>query len=208
MALNVGHDFTQRWLQTPEVVRQTYMDDLARICTLLQADTDLDQWIEHDEKAQLRAQHVTQHAYEERKEQLREEARQRRQQALEDALATKRAHEQYSAMQLLEDEKNQYLQQTKWLIQQHDLLQQQTLAYSAKYHINPQLPTADYGNGRLFSVPDHQIQSELESVRLRLELEADLQIEKMVIEFRKKLQASAREEIRYLLDKSAFNQRK
>lgn len=208
MALNVGHDFTQRWLKTPEVVRQTYMDDLARICDLLQADTDLDQWIEHDDKAQVRAQHVTRCAYEDLKEQLREEARQRRQQALEHALAEKRALEQQYVADLIEDEKKQYFAQTEWLIQHKEHIQKQTIAYCAQYHINPQLPTVDYGNGRLFSVPDHQIQSELESVRLRLELEADLQIEQLVIEFRKKLQASAREEIRYVLDKSAFNHKK
>mgnify|MGYP006345765049 FL=1 len=208
MALNVGHDFTQRWLQTPEVVRQTYMDDLARICDLLQPDTDLDQWIRHDEKAQLRAQHVTRLAYDELKEQLREEARQRHQMALEHALAEKRSMQQQYAQQLLEDEKNQYIEQTQWLIQQRDVIQKQTLAYTSNYHINPQLPTVDYGNGRLFSVPDHQIQSELESVRLRLELEADLHIEQLVIGFRKKLQANAREEIRYILEKSHYSSEK
>lgn len=208
MSLNVGHDFTKRWLQTPEAVRQTYMDDLTRVCDLLQADTDLDQWIEVDDKAQLRSQQISLLAYEERKAQLREEARQRRQQALENALAEKRANEQHYAQQLLDDEKQQYHLQTEWLIQERENLKKQTIAYCAKYHINPQLPTVDYGNGRLFSVPDHQIQSELESVRLRLELEADLQIEQLVIEFRKKLQASAREEIRYVLDNSAFNHKK
>ena len=208
MALNVGHDFTQRWLQTPEVVRQTYMDDLARICDLLQPDTDLDQWIGHDEKAQLRAQHVTRLAYNELKEQLREEARQRHQMALEHALAEKRSMQQQYAQQLLEDEKNQYVEQTQWLIQQRDVIQKQTLAYTSNYHINPQLPTVDYGNGRLFSVPDHQIQSELESVRVRLELEAESMIEQAVTVFRAKLHAIAQDEIEYILKNSQFSDEK
>ena len=32
MALNVGPDFKQRWLNVPEAVRQTFIDDLGRVC--------------------------------------------------------------------------------------------------------------------------------------------------------------------------------
>ena len=46
MALNVGQDFKKRWLDTPEAVRQTFVDDLNRICDLLSPVTvSLTGWI-------------------------------------------------------------------------------------------------------------------------------------------------------------------
>ena len=44
MALNVGQDFKKRWLNTPEAIRQTYQEDLARICDLLQPQTSIQTW--------------------------------------------------------------------------------------------------------------------------------------------------------------------
>lgn len=41
MALNVGQDFKKRWLNAPEAVRQTYQEDLARICDLLLPQTSI-----------------------------------------------------------------------------------------------------------------------------------------------------------------------
>ena len=52
MALNVGQDFKNRWLNTPETVRQTYQEDLARICDLLLPQTLIQTWNYHEEKAQ------------------------------------------------------------------------------------------------------------------------------------------------------------
>ena len=46
MALNVGQDFKKRWLNTPETVRQTYQEDLARICDLLLPQTQIQTWIQ------------------------------------------------------------------------------------------------------------------------------------------------------------------
>ena len=47
--------------------------------------------------------------------------------------------------------------------------------------------------------------SELESVRIRLELEAETQIEQALAAFRAKLQAAAQEEIDYILNNSDFS---
>ena len=51
-------------------------------------------------------------------------------------------------------------------------------------------------------IEDQQILSELESVRLRLELEAETLIEQAVTTFREKLHAVAQDEIEYSLKNS------
>ena len=52
MALNVGPDFKQRWLNVPDAVRQAFIDDLSRVCDVLKPETGLHSWIEHDQRAQ------------------------------------------------------------------------------------------------------------------------------------------------------------
>lgn len=51
VALNVGPDFKQHWLEAPEAVRQTFMDDLNHICDLLQPETQTQLWLAADQKA-------------------------------------------------------------------------------------------------------------------------------------------------------------
>ncbi len=41
MALNVGPDFKQRWLNVPDAVRQAFIDDLSRVCDVLKPETGL-----------------------------------------------------------------------------------------------------------------------------------------------------------------------
>ena len=41
MALNVGQDFKQRWLDVPEAVRQAFSDDLHRVCNVLKPETNI-----------------------------------------------------------------------------------------------------------------------------------------------------------------------
>ena len=53
-------------------------------------------------------------------------------------------------------------------------------------------------------IDEQQILSELESVRLRLELEAESLIEQAVNVFRMKLHTLAEEEIDYILKNSSF----
>src|SRR5690606_20375137 len=104
VALNVGPDFKQRWLNVPEAVRQTFIDDLGRICDVLQPENNIEQWLEQDQKQQALSFERIEAAYAERKAQLIEEARIRKQQALEQALAKKRAAQQAYAEQLKQDE--------------------------------------------------------------------------------------------------------
>ena len=58
-----------------------------------------------------------------------------------------------------------------------------------------------FAKGRL-NIDDTQILSELESLRLRLELEAETVIEQTVNALREKLRAAAKEEIDYILKNS------
>ena len=75
---------------------------------------------------------------------------------------------------------------------------------SQRYSKNPEYPAIDFSNPRS-RIQDDEILSELESVRLRLELEAEVSIEDTVNTFRLKLQAAAKEEIDYILANSKFS---
>lgn len=82
MALNVGHDFKKRWLDAPEAVRQTFKEDLARICDLLQPQTPIQLWIEQDQQQQQHAHEKIEQAYAKLKAELIEQARIRKQRHL------------------------------------------------------------------------------------------------------------------------------
>ncbi len=207
VTLNVGQDFKKRWLDTPEAVRQTFVDDLSRICDLLSPVTDLSNWLNNDQRQMQVAQLKVEQAYADLKAQLIEEARLRKQLALEKSLAEKRALQHAYNLALIKDELLQFEQQKRTL---HGLRQQidsEILEYSEKYTKNPDTPAIDYANGH-FRIDDAQISSELESVRLRLELEAETQIEQAVAAFRQKLQIAAKEEIEYILANSSFSAEK
>lgn len=207
MTLNVGQDFKKRWLDTPEAVRQTFVDDLNRICDLLSPITDIPNWLDNDQRQMQVAQLKVEQAYADLKAQLIEEARLRKQLALEKSLAEKRAQQQAYNSALIKDELLQFEQQKHALqgLRQH--IDTEILQYSEKYTKNPDTPAIDYANGQ-FRVNDTQIISELESVRLRLELEAETQIEQAVEAFRAKLQTAAKEEIEYILANSNFSAEK
>ncbi|AXQ20930.1 hypothetical protein BEN71_01935 [Acinetobacter wuhouensis] len=207
MTLNVGQDFKKRWLDTPEAVRQTFVDDLNRICDLLSPVTDIPNWLDNDQRQMQVAQLKVEQAYADLKAQLIEEARLRKQLALEKSLAEKRAQQQAYNSALIKDELLQFEQQKNTLqgLRQH--IDTEILQYSEKYTKNPDTPAIDYANGQ-FRVDDTQIISELESVRLRLELEAETQIEQAVEAFRAKLQTAAKEEIEYILANSNFSAEK
>lgn len=72
--------------------------------------------------------------------------------------------------------------------------------YAARYQKNPD-QVFDFAKGRL-DINDTQILSELESLRLRLELEAETVIEQTVNALREKSRAAAKEEIDYILKNS------
>ena len=203
MALNVGPDFKQRWLNVPEAVRQTFIDDLGRICDVLQPDSNVQQWLEHDQKRQALSFERIETAYAERKAQLIEEARIRKQQALEHSLEKKRAEQQAYAERLQQDELRQFAAQAQTLALIRQTIDRDTQTYTSRYHKNPESAPFNFAKG--LSVSDQEMLSELESVRLRLELEAETQIEQAVAAFRAKLQAAAQEEIEYILKNSNFS---
>lgn len=200
MALNVGPDFKQRWLNTPEAVRQTFIDDLSRICEVLKPETTVEEWLVRDQQLQKESDRKIEAAYAQRKAELIEEARIRRQRALEKALAEKRAEEQAYAEQLRRDEERKFAEQTQKLAEMRHMLDTEVQDYAARYQKNPD-QVLDFAKGRL-NIDDTQILSELESLRLRLELEAETVIEQTVNTLREKLRAAAKEEIDYILKNS------
>lgn len=199
VALNVGQDFKQRWLEAPEAVRQAYLDDLHRIFDILKPEVQLQAWIERDKQEQQKSLQKIDVAYAELKAQLIEEARIRHQQALEKKLEDKRAEEAAFAKQLQLDEERKFAEQAKELqIIRQDLVQE-TQSYTNRYEKNPK-NIADN-----LSVKDSEMLSELDSVRIRLELEAESLIEQAVTVFRAKLHAATQEEIEYILKSSKFS---
>lgn len=203
MALNVGPDFKQRWLTAPEAVRQTFIDDLHRISEVLQPDSDLKRWVEYDQQQQQQSFQKIDQAYAELKIQLIEEARIRRQQMLEQRLAQQRADQAAYAQALYQDELQQFTAQTETLASLRTQLDQEILDYTARYQKNPENGSFNFAKG--VRIADEQILSELDSVRVRLELEAETRIEEAVQQFRSQLQAAAQEEIEYILKHSQFS---
>ena len=208
MALNVGQDFKKRWLNTPEAVRQTYQEDLARICDLLLPQTLIQTWVHHDEQAQRHSAQRIEKAYADLKAELIEQARIRKQLALEKALEEKRAAEAAYAAQLQADEERQFEQQTEHLAALRHHIDQEIADQTERYQVNPEQPSIDYAQAQHMVIKDEQIQSELESVRVRLELEAESMIEQAVTVFRAKLHAIAQDEIEYILKNSQFSDEK
>ncbi|MFK7254412.1 hypothetical protein ABBZ21_06935 [Acinetobacter baumannii] len=208
VALNVGQDFKKRWLNAPEAVRHAYQQDLARICDLLEPQTPIQLWVLNDEKAQLESQQNIERAYADLKAELIEQARIRRQLALEKALADKRAKEAAYAAELQADEVRKFSEQTEALQALRSHLEQEVAEQTARYQKNPETPAIDYSSDAKLSITDDQILSELESVRVRLELEAESLIEQAVTVFRAKLHAAAQEEIEYILKNSNFSDEK
>lgn len=203
MALNVGHDFKKRWLDAPEAVRQTFKEDLARICDLLQPQTPIQLWIEQDQQQQQHAHEKIEQAYAELKAELIEQARIRKQKALEHSLSQKREQHAQQIAALYADEVYQQQQQTHALMALRSQLHEEIEQLAARYSRNPEQATIDYS--RSSRISDSQIVSELESVRLRLELEADTLIEEAVNGFRAQLRKAAQDEIDYILQHSHFS---
>lgn len=204
MALNVGPDFKQRWLNVPEAVRQTFIDDLSRICDILKPETSLEEWQIRDQRLQQESERKIEEAYAQRKAELIEAARIRRQLALEQALADKRAAEQAAIAQLYQDEQRKFAEQTQALADINLSLKTEMQHYVARYQKNPE-HSFDFAQGRI-QIQDHTILSELESVRLRLELEAETVIEQTINALREQMRVAAQEEIDYILKNSEFSE--
>ena len=146
-------------------------------------------------------------AYVERKAQLIEDARLRHQRALEQSLAKKRAAQADYAQALQFDETRQFAEQTQTLSLIRQNLEREIQTYTARYHKNPEGAALNFAKG-MPSISDTAMLSELENVRLRLELEAETLIEQTVAVFRTKLQQASQEEIEYILKNSNFSTEK
>lgn len=201
MTLNVGQEFKKRWLNAPDAVRQAFLDDLNRINDLLHPDSKIQTWLENDQRAQQLTQLKIEHAYAEEKARLIEEARIRKQLALEKSLAEKRAQQQAYNQSLLLDELQQFQNQTAVLMQLRETLKIETTHYSERYTRNPSAsdfsPTLEINQ-----IFDEKIKPQLESLRLRLELEAENLINESVKTYTEKLKFAAEDEIAYILKQS------
>lgn len=114
MALNVGENFKQRWLDTPLAVRECYERELRHICELLEPTSYYDYWLKNHKQLEQQNQLDCQKAYAERKQQILDEQayqaelrRQQRQAELEQALALQRQAQQQAVLQLQQDEQQQ-----------------------------------------------------------------------------------------------------
>ena len=89
------------------------------------------------------------------------------------------------------DEERQFEQQTESLIALASPSSIRKLHNTLNVIRCPEQPSVDYAQGQRVVIEDQQILSELESVRVRLELEAESLIEQAVTVFRAKLHALA-----------------
>lgn len=197
MTLNVGQDFKKRWLSAPDAVRQAFWDDLNRISDLLKPESNIQAWLDNDQRAQQVAQLKIEQAYADQKAHLIEQARLSKQRALEKSLAQKRAEQDAYNQQLLKDELLRFQQQTLALNALREEIDQEVDQYSDRYTKNPESVT-NFSNGKA-QMSNAKIENELDNIRLRLELEAETQIEEAVQSFREKLKLAATEEIEYIL---------
>ena len=203
MTLNVGQDFKQRWLATPMAVRQVYLDDLARICDLLQPEMDSHQWLEQDQRAIIESETRIQQGYLDYQAELLAAKRLRERLALEAKLTAKREQEAAKIAEFQAEEQRKQQAQDQLLNMLRVQQAQYLTTYIARYQKNPEQNYPHFN--KEFKVPDTSMLSELESVRLRLELEAESVIEAKVAELRRLLQAAAKEEIALALQNSVFS---
>ena len=216
MALNVGENFTQRWLAAPEAVRQTFLDELNHICELLDSNEHITKWQYQDAVLQQKNKKIIERAYAELKQQileeqarLAEERKRQRQAALEQALAEKRALEAKQVAELEAQEQRQAQHQNAYLQQLAHELQQQSTASNFDNQRK-----FDTQNIKQFNRSDNNVvasaeiteqhapapeMSEHQDLRTRLELEAEFYIEQTLQQLKAKLQAAAQEEIELIL---------
>lgn len=200
MTLNVGQDFKKRWLNAPEIVRQTLLEDLTRIGELLKVETDLAQWLDHDLRSQQVSQLKIEQAHIALKEQLIEAARQRKQHALELSLAEKRATQQAYIEQLKHDEAEQFQQQQHSLSTLKDKIDAEIIAYSNRFdQVN--ITTETVGSTTTHRIETQHSEQEIANIRLRLELESEQIIQQALSALKVNLQQAAQEEINFILKK-------
>lgn len=182
------NNFKQRWYDAPPVIRQVFHNDLARIEQLLELDTDLEQWQRHEEKASKQSQLLIEQTYLDMIQHLKLKKQNLLQVVLEKKLAQKRAEQVAQTQKLQQDELQQNLEQTQILQQLNEQIQQESHEYADRYNKVP----------AILSVDGNEL-AQIESLRLRLELESEQLIQDMVQQYRQQLRQIARDEIEYLL---------
>ena len=207
MALNVGEHFKQRWLATPEAVRQAFCDELNHICELLEPDIQIQKWQYQDALLQQKHRHIIERAYEKLKQDIiAEQARQaeqrkrQRQAELEQALAAKRAEEEARLAELEALEQQKQLEQNTYLQEFAQELQQQAIQQShtsiARFDVSQ---ARQFNQNSSMTTQPAQFSPQNEDLKTRLEIEAEYYIEQTLQQLREKLQAAAREEIELIL---------
>ena len=204
MALNVGENFTQRWLATPEAVRQTFCDELNHICDLLDSTEHNSKWQYQDAVLKQKNKKVIERAYAELEQQilaeqarLAEERKRQRQAELEHALAEKRALEAKQVAELEAQEQQQAQHQDAYLQQLAQELHQQST--SSNLDSLRQFNTQDVKQFNSIQHQDAPPTSEHQDLRTRLELEAEFYIEQTLQQLKTKLQAAAQDEIAMIM---------
>ncbi|WP_269913894.1 hypothetical protein [Acinetobacter sp. HY1485] len=196
MALNVGENFEQRWLATPERVRQIYLDDLARISDLLNTDTDLKTWQTQEKKYQATFKEDIDQAYQDYKKELLEQARLRERKVLENRLLQKREQQAQAIAEMQQEEQQQFEQENEMLKALAQSLQQNTTEYTPMVlsQIGQQPQTQELSNIVLNQV--------LENVQVRLELEAENlidQVQQAIKAFNQNMTQATQEEVELAL---------
>ena len=196
MALNVGENFEQRWLATPERVRQIYLDDLARISDLLNTDTDLKTWQTQEKKYQATFKEDIDQAYQDYKKELLEQARLRERKVLENRLLQKREQQAQAIAEMQQEEQQQFEQENEMLKALAQSLQQNTTEYAPMVlsQIGQQPQTQELSNIVLNQV--------LENVQVRLELEAENlidQVQQAIKVFNQNMTQATQEEVELAL---------
>lgn len=181
--------FKQRWDNAPPIVRQVFHNDLARIEQLLDLDTDFEQWQRHEEKASQQSHLLIEQTYLDIIQNLKLRKQNLLQLVLEKKLAQKRAEQVAQSQKLQQDELKQTLQETQTLQQLGIQIQQESGEYADRYHKTPPI----------LSPYNTALNAQKESLRLRLELEAENIIQNMIQQYRQQLRQIARDEVEYLL---------
>lgn len=189
MTLQVGDHFTARWLNTPAAVRSTYIDDLKRICNLLEPDTELTQWQTANKIAQVQSQQQIEHTYAELTAQCIEAAKVREQQRLEQSLVAQREQEKYEIQQLENDEiKRQTQQNSRFEQFKTELLS------NTEQQLKRQTKSSSKSSTKK--------QQAIENMNIILELEAEQltsKLQQVVAEFTQNLHQATQDEIKISL---------
>ena len=192
----MGENFEQRWLSTPERVRQLYLDELARTSELLVAETDLKSWQTQEKKYQATFKDDVDQAYQDYKIELLEQARLRERKILEDQLAQKRQQQAQDIAKLIQEDEQHYQAETQNL---------QALAQSLQQNkeYSPIVLSQIGQPPQTQEIPNTVLHQVLENVQVRLELEAETLIEQVqnaITAFNQNMTQATKEEVELALE--------